>query len=64
MFIAVAVMCMDLNLSTCTQMIWPKTFITEEACINLINERVGQVGPQGMVVLASCFKIDDLGEPV
>lgn len=64
MFIAVAIMCMDLNLSSCTQMIWPKTFITDEACTTLINGMIGQMGPQGVIVYASCFKVDDLGEPV
>lgn len=64
MFIAVALMCLDMNLGTCSQMLWQETFLTSEACDKHIDGMIGQIGPKGTIVYASCFKVEGLGEPV
>lgn len=63
MFAAVALMCMENDLKSCSQMIWKDTFISAEAC-ELHNASImGGLGPKGYVVMTSCFKVDDLGQP-
>lgn len=64
MFIAIALMCVELDLSTCSMMIWNDTFITEEACLSSNEAVLGTMGPQGVIVRTACFKVDELGEPV
>lgn len=64
MFIAIALMCMENDLRTCTMMIWDDIFITEEACEEHKTSLLGQMGPKGIIVGTACFKVDDLGQPV
>lgn len=64
MFIAIALMCMENDLRTCTMMIWDGVFITEEACEEHKNNLLGQMGPKGYIVNAACFKVDALGSPI
>lgn len=63
MFIAIALMCVESDLRTCSMMIWDDTFITEEACLASNKEVLGMLGPQGYIVNTACFKVDDLGSP-
>jgi len=64
MFIAIALMCVENDLRTCSMMIWDDIFITEEACEEHKNNLLGMMGPKGVIVNAACFKVDDLGQPV
>lgn len=64
MFIAVALMCLDLNLTSCTQMIWDGEFLTEQQCLAHNQTLIGTLGPKGTIVQATCFEVTALGEPV
>jgi hypothetical protein len=64
MFIAIALMCVENDLRTCSMMVWNDLFETEEECVASNASVLGQLGPQGYIVDTACFKVDDLGEPV
>ena len=57
MFIAVALMCLSLDVQTCTMMAWKEGFMTHEACEAHASRYLGQPGPQGLIVSAGCFQI-------